>query len=134
MSITKPLAMRFFLFLTGALSYLLVTTISAASASKYELIYFYKKDCHFCKIFKPALDSYAKTVGYQLVSYDIDDLGNQEIVNKLSVKGRYREVPVLFLLNLETLKAYLISSEYLDYEELAIRVEALLAMISMVAP
>lgn len=99
--------------------------------SKFSFVLFYRSTCPHCQRFDPIVKEFSQDYGFKVYAYTTD--GNSlpsfpnsmpmtESVEKTFFNSPNIEVPALFLINVKTMKAYLIDQGEMSYQDLDNRV------------
>lgn len=99
--------------------------------SKFAFVVFYRSTCPHCQRFDPILKQFSQDYGFKVYAYTTD--GNSlpsfpksmpmtTTVEKTFFNSPNIEVPSLFLINVKTMKAYLIDQGEMSYQDLNSRV------------
>lgn len=99
--------------------------------SQFAFVLFYRSTCPHCQRFDPILKEFSQDYGFKVYAYTTDSaslpsfpnsMPMTETVEKTFFNSPAIEVPSLFLINVKTMKAYLIDQGEMSYQDLDNRV------------
>ncbi|MCX7124231.1 MAG: conjugal transfer protein TraF [Gammaproteobacteria bacterium] len=98
----------------------------------FAFVIFYRSTCPHCQHFVPVLSQFANDYGFRVYPYATDDQALSSFPNSMPMTTQIErtffttpsiEVPSLFLINVKTMKAYLIDQGEMSYTDLENRVK-----------
>ena len=98
----------------------------------FAFVIFYRPTCPHCQRFVPILSQFANDYGFRVYPYSTDGQALSEFPNSMPMTNQVEqtffsspniEVPSLFLINVKTMKAYLIDQGEMSYADLQNRVK-----------
>ena len=98
----------------------------------FAFVIFYRSTCPHCQRFVPILSQFANDYGFRVYPYSTDGQALSEFPNSMPMTNQIEqtffsspniEVPSLFLINVKTMKAYLIDQGEMSYTDLQDRVK-----------
>lgn len=98
----------------------------------FAFVIFYRSTCPHCQRFLPVLSQFANDYGFKVYPYSTDGKASISFPNSMPMTNQIEqtffsspniEVPSLFLINVKTMKAYLIDQGEMSYVDLQNRVK-----------
>lgn len=99
---------------------------------RFAFVLFYRSTCPHCQRFDPVVKQFSSDFGFKVYAYTTDghslpsfphSMPMTESVEKTFFNSPQIEVPSLFLINVKTMRAYLIDQGEMNYQDLNVRVK-----------
>lgn len=106
---------------------------------KFAFVIFYRSTCPHCQRFDPILKQFSQDYGFKVYAYTTDgssvpsfpkSMPMTQTVEKTFFNSPNIEVPSLFLINVKTMKAYMIDQGEMSYQDLNTRVKLFFHLFS----
>ena len=106
---------------------------------KFSFVLFYRSTCPHCQRFAPVLSQFAADYGFRVYSYSTDGQALPEFPNSMPMTTQVEqtffsspniEVPSLFLINVKTMKAYLVDQGEMSYADLQNRMKLFISIFN----